>query len=260
MAGARRLEDARLHLEVFGQPVAIDLGVHVGAGCTPLDLWEPARDIAEALTAASLAEVGKAGKSISCAAGCGACCRQLVPISALEATALLAVVERMPEERRDRIRARFADAVQQMERAGLLDPRAPPGRSALISTQTEPKAQWRDVSQRYWALQLACPLLEDESCGIYAERPMICREYHVTTPKEHCATLDPRTEAAPWPLRMSEVLAKVGGEIAGAHEGSLPFALALEWAQAHGAAFAASRDGAQMFHTMVRVIEESWEG
>ena len=49
------------------------------------------------------------GKSISCKAGCGACCRQMVPVSEAEAFDLHDVVERMPEERRAVIKQRFAD-------------------------------------------------------------------------------------------------------------------------------------------------------
>src|SRR6185503_11944731 len=52
----------------------------------------------------------EAGKAISCRKGCGACCRQLVPISRTEGEALLALVEAMPEDRRAAVRERFADA------------------------------------------------------------------------------------------------------------------------------------------------------
>ncbi len=43
----------------------------------------------------------------------------------------------------------------------------------------------------YFALGIACPFLEAESCGIYEERPMICREHLVTTPAACCS--DPQS-------------------------------------------------------------------
>ena len=42
----------------------------------------------------------EAGKAISCRKGCGACCRQLVPISRTEAERLMVTVANLPAERR----------------------------------------------------------------------------------------------------------------------------------------------------------------
>jgi len=45
----------------------------------------------------------------------------------------------------------------------------------------------RELSLAYFALRIPCPFLEDESCSIHAERPLVCREYLVTSPPELCA-------------------------------------------------------------------------
>src|SRR5580704_8020412 len=45
------------------------------------------------------------GEKISCRAGCGACCRQAVPVAEAEARMLAALVAAMPEPRRSEIRA-----------------------------------------------------------------------------------------------------------------------------------------------------------
>ena len=50
--------------------------------------------------------VAARGEAISCKAGCGACCRQLVPVSETEAHHLRDVVEAMPEPRRAAVTAR----------------------------------------------------------------------------------------------------------------------------------------------------------
>jgi NADH:ubiquinone oxidoreductase subunit D len=50
------------------------------------------------------------GATVSCKKGCGACCRQLVPVSEIEARQLKELVEQMPEPRRSEIWARFERA------------------------------------------------------------------------------------------------------------------------------------------------------
>jgi Fe-S-cluster containining protein len=114
----------------------------------------------------------EAGRSISCRKGCGACCRQLVPISRTEGEALLALVEAMPKERRKAMRARFAAAEAEITQAGL----------AERSNRSD-----REMSVAYFALRIPCPFLEEESCSIHPDRPLVCREYLVTSPAELCA-------------------------------------------------------------------------
>ena len=254
-----KIEETKVHLAIYGQTRVVDTKVRVGADATLLDLWRTARDVSHEVTRASLERAAAKGESISCKPGCAACCRPLVPISVLEATALGYAVNRMPKDRRAHVRERFAAAVAAMEDAGLLDRDEPKGRRKLRSYETEPKAQWRDISRRYWALQIACPFLEDESCGIYDDRPMICREYHVTTPAELCRSFDDRARAIDRPLRMSEVLAETTARVAGVREPSIPLPLALEWAEAHGEAMRAPHDGETTFRTMVEVMQEKAE-
>jgi Fe-S-cluster containining protein len=114
----------------------------------------------------------EAGQAISCRKGCGACCRQLVPISRTEGERLLEVVEAMPEDRRKTLALRFEQAEAALAQAGLSFP------SAMSD---------RELSAAYFALGIPCPFLEEESCSIHPERPLICREYLVTSPAALCA-------------------------------------------------------------------------
>lgn len=125
----------------------------------------------------AVVEAAETGKAISCRKGCGACCRQLVPISRTEGERLLQLVEAMPPVRRIALESRFAAAEAAIDAAGL---RERGGRSD------------RELSTAYFALGIACPFLEHESCSIHAERPLVCREYLVTSPAELCA--GPRQE------------------------------------------------------------------
>jgi len=72
----------------------------------------PASDVVPALQLLVNAVVAKAetGKAVSCRKGCGACCRQLVPISRTEGERLLQVIEALPADRREVLLQRFADA------------------------------------------------------------------------------------------------------------------------------------------------------
>jgi Fe-S-cluster containining protein len=134
----------------------------------------PAADVVPALQGLvnAVVEAAQAGKTVSCRKGCGACCRQLVPLSRTEGERLLQLIDALPAERRETLVARFAAAETAIEGAGLKD-RA--GRTD------------RELSAAYFALRLPCPFLEDESCSIHPERPLVCREYLVTSPAELCA-------------------------------------------------------------------------
>jgi Fe-S-cluster containining protein len=124
------------------------------------------------------------GRPISCRAGCGACCRQIVPVTPSEARAIARLVDAMPEPRRATIRARFDAALQKLEAADLM--------SRMGTLTLEERSA---LGKAYFKQAIACPFLEDESCSIHPDRPMACREYLVTSPAENCRTPSPETVA-----------------------------------------------------------------
>jgi len=145
------------------------------------------------------------GQPISCKKGCGACCRQLVPISAEEARNLRDLVAGLAEPRRSLMRARFAAAHARLHEAGLLH--------ELQHSDAWTDASFTDLGMRYFRLGIACPFLEDESCSIYADRPVTCREYLVTSPAEHCADPSPESvRRVPLPMRVCMTLAEFHSE------------------------------------------------
>src|SRR5262245_49172658 len=109
---------ADIRLKVGEQPV--HLQVTVPTSDVPLrDVLPVFQGFANVVMGVAEAAVQREGKSVSCRKGCGACCRQVVPISPSEAHALARLVEAMPEPRRTLIRERFADAQRRLEAAGL---------------------------------------------------------------------------------------------------------------------------------------------
>ena len=104
------------------------------------------------------------GKTISCKAGCGACCRQLVPISQTEARQLAGLIEELPAPRRDQIQSRFNLARQKLAQFSLLAELQDPNQ--IAGPQLNP------LGMRYFSLGIACPFLEAESCSIHPHRPL----------------------------------------------------------------------------------------
>lgn len=166
-----------------------------------------------------------AGRTISCKAGCGACCRQLVPVSQLEARHLSDVVAEMPAERQAEIRRRFAAALETLDQAGML--------ATLREPDKFPDETVRETGLKYFSLGIACPFLEDESCSIHPVRPLACREYLVTSPAENCAKPTAETvRQIPIPAKVSNAVILLSQP----KEGSryipyVPMVLALDFAE-----------------------------
>jgi Fe-S-cluster containining protein len=180
------------------------------------------RAVAEAVIHLSVRAAQEQGRSVSCCAGCGACCRQLVPVSQTEARMLLDLIEAMPEPRRTTIRARFEEATRALVNAGLRD--------ALLAPQLQPAERMRGVGVEYFHLGIPCPFLEDESCSIHPERPIICREYLVSSPAENCSTLKD-VDGIKLPQRASLALSKMTSSPGDTFTKTVPLPLIHEWAK-----------------------------
>jgi Fe-S-cluster containining protein len=249
-ADANPPEIANIHLEMFGAdrcvPVAIPTGQQPVRALLPA-----ARELTHEITGVAVRAAEREGRAVSCRAGCGACCRQLVVISLTEAQSLADAVAAMPPDRQAIIRQRFADALGRLEAAGLLDPGEPKGDRHLIHPGDGPP-----LAFRYFHQKIACPFLENESCGIYADRPLVCREYLVTSPAEDCARLYElpiaRVEV---PVHMGGVMVQLTHKVAGVPVESIPLVLALEWAEAHSAALEKTCGGLELLQTLVAEIE-----
>src|ERR671937_230400 len=109
---------ATVHLEASVGDCELKMSVSVPAGPTKLDDLLPLLQIlSDNVVSAAEREGKQQGKCVSCQKGCGACCRQLVPISPVEARGVARLVAEMPEPRRSEIVGRFAAARQKLETA-----------------------------------------------------------------------------------------------------------------------------------------------
>lgn len=219
--GVLKLGDDRVEAEFTVPKRPVPLG----------DLIPICRSLTEAIVDRAVARVAAEGRTVSCRKGCGACCRQLVPLTEPEARRIRDLVESLPEPRRSTIRARFAEVRERLERSGEV------GAKLLHPERfSDDELKARDLGLAYFRLGIPCPFLEDESCSIHPDRPMACREYLVTSPAEFCA--DPSADT----VRVVQLPAKVSTAvtlIGVPEDGSRRFirwvalSLALDWADDH---------------------------
>jgi Fe-S-cluster containining protein len=221
--GSDAVMTADVQVTIGDEPMRLALTVPSGPARVD-DLLPVFRGLAEVVVGVAVRKVERDGARVSCRAGCGACCRQPVPISESEARAIRRLVEAMPEPRRTVIRERFAAAIRRLADAGLLD----------RLRDTSAACDRLPVALDYFRLGLPCPFLEDESCSIHPDRPVACREYLVTSPAEECSRPgEGRVTGVPLPVRVGLAVQAVDREASGSPSGWLPLVLALEWAEAH---------------------------
>jgi Fe-S-cluster containining protein len=215
-------------IKLTGPSWDLEFRLTVPAGPTTLkELLPIVQTLSDAVVNATVKEVEQLGAKISCSKGCGACCRQLVPIAEVEARRLAELVQSLPEPRQSQVRARFADALSQLDKAGLLD--------KLHDPQRWYREGYVPFGMTYFRLGIACPFLEDEACSIHPDRPVTCREFLVTTPSIHCQNPSAETvKSVRLPLRSGKALAEFEViECTPKLVRWVPLVLALEWGATH---------------------------
>jgi Fe-S-cluster containining protein len=168
-------------------------------------------------------EADQAGTPISCRAGCGACCRQLVPVSFFEAEALAHWMNTLPVEQRANLEQRFHRALLKLRDAGVID-------KILDQRWMEDEQLTTQLAVDYFHAGVACPFLENESCSIHPMRPLSCREYLVTSPPALCD--DPsvnQVSGVRLPLKLSRVLYSFGQQMEQDRRGWIPLVFLLAW-------------------------------
>jgi Fe-S-cluster containining protein len=214
----------------FSVPVGggfLNASAHLPLGRTTLtELLPIVQNIENAILSRVDEEARAAGTPISCRAGCGACCRQMVPVSLFEAEALTNWLESLPAERRKELAGRFHRALSALRDAGVIDSLVK--EDWVLDTEGTTR-----LAVDYFHAGVACPFLENESCSIHPIRPLACREYLVTSPPELCR--DPSVHdvsGVDFPVKLSRVLYSFGQEIARDPRGWIPLVFLMAWGEA----------------------------
>jgi Fe-S-cluster containining protein len=171
----------------------------------------------------------------------------MVPLSIFEAEALTTWIRSLPQARQQELERRFDETLRKFAASGFID--------RLVNedwfAETESA---RQLATEYLYQRIPCPFLENESCSIHPIRPLICREYLVTSPAEHC--YDPATlkaEPVPLPLRFAWALNRIGADLENDSRGWIPLIFLFAWMKA-GAhpGDAISGDGPQVLYEFVK--------
>jgi Fe-S-cluster containining protein len=214
--------------------VELSLGDHrlqaeltVPAGPTRLmPLLPMLQELTDGVVRGAVEAAAKRNERVSCAKGCGACCRQLVPVSKIEARRIAALIDELPEPRQSMIRARFTEARRRLEGSGLSE--------RLLSGVELTKEQTTALGLEYFSQGIPCPFLEEESCSIYHDRPLACREYLVSSPAENCAIPSPQSIRRLPIVQVSMSVARLDDSPAPGLIGRwVPLILAPEWSSTH---------------------------
>lgn len=185
------------------------------------------------------------GRQVSCRKGCGACCRQAVPLSPAEAWMIADVVAAMPAERKAAVLERFSAAHARLKHAGF-------GDKVLTGAGEE---EMNRLGVDYFRLGIPCPFLEEESCSIHPSRPSACREYLVSSPAENCSNPgESEIRTLPTALSLTDGLSRLSAMVMGGEPQAIPMTLALEWASAHRDAGRERYDAAQLMGSLFSLL------
>jgi Fe-S-cluster containining protein len=204
----------------------LNASLSVPAGKTTLtELLPILQDFDSSMINRVVDEATEAGHPVSCRKGCGACCRQMVPLSIFEAEFLGQWISTLPAERQAALEERFRSALTRLREAGILD-------KIMDQTWGADDKSFVQMAVDYFHAGVPCPFLEDESCGIHRIRPLVCREYLVTSPAKLCQ--DPsihQISAIHLPLMPSKALYKIGQELTRDTRGWMPLVFLMAWAK-----------------------------
>ncbi|MEZ5428861.1 MAG: YkgJ family cysteine cluster protein [Pyrinomonadaceae bacterium] len=213
----------QITLEIDGNPLDMTMTVPAKP-VKPQRMLPVFQQMTNSFVEIGVDKVESQGQTISCQKGCGACCRQPVPVAEIEAYQLAEVVGNLPEPRRTEIRERFERAFAHFAEIGWFE--------RLSEAAQKTSKDQEQVVLDYFKEGIPCPFLIEESCSIHPDRPLACREYLVTSPAENCANPTAQTvKLIELPLKPSKSLMKVGQtrQITGIN--FIPLVLSLKWAE-----------------------------
>lgn len=191
------------------------------------ELLPVVHELADAVVGEARRALGEAGRPVSCASGCSACCHNLVAVSPAEARRIAALVDALPEPGRRAVGERFARAQTQLDQGRLLQ--------RLQAADEWSAAEYAAQSDAYFALRVACPFLDGDLCAIYDERPIACREYLVTSAPALCRNQSSAgVERVALPMHLFNAVARWQAPDDGAFlERWVPLVVAPQWAARH---------------------------
>jgi Fe-S-cluster containining protein len=206
------------------------------------DLVPPMYEMCNAATALAVRKSVSEGKKVTCGPGCGVCCRQLVPLSIPEAVFLAEHVKGLESQQSEAIQKRFDAALSVVLHNNILDKIC-----AIDGHEND-----MGIALEYFRLNIPCPFLSEDSCGIHQVRPCACREFNVTSHPQFCADpLRRKIDRVVIHRKMTEALARAASRLIGAQPMLVPFPLLFDWYESHAEYAALRWKGIGLFDMML---------
>lgn len=188
------------------------------------DLVRPAQQLCDIIVRQTIEHQLLCGQPVRCSAGCMACCKYAVTVSRPEALAINSMINSLPRQARQSL-------LRNMTMAGrkILVACRPTIRSQSLGTDGSSDSL-AELSHWYAQMDLTCPYIENKLCCHYARRPLVCREFMVTSPPAQCVPNIKNTRiVVDLPIRMSEVLMEVGAKLTSTNPQAMFLSLVPAW-------------------------------
>jgi Fe-S-cluster containining protein len=183
------------------------------------------------------------GKTVSCKAGCGACCRQMVPLSVPEAFFVFDLLNSIQNQV---FVERFNQIAKQLEAQHVID---------LFLSESFDDDKVYALATDYFSWQIPCPFLINESCAIHSFRPVACREYSVTSAPQFCTNpFSGKVNKIPMPISLSMPLARLTADLTSLDIKLIPLSLVPLWVQKHKPINQQTWPGLELFKAFIEHI------
>ena len=210
-------------LELIGHNTAF-VAVCKNSQITLKDLVYPAHQLSDIIIRQAIKNHLFCGNPVKCSAGCMTCCKYAVTVSPAEAYAINDMIGSLPRQSR-------LSLLRNMTIAGrkILGSFSSVLKSRNLH-QMQTSERLAEISHWYYKLNLVCPWLEKKLCSQYSDRPLVCKEFLVTSPPAGCNPNIPGERlVVDLPIKMSEVLMSVCAELTGTKPESIFLPLVPAW-------------------------------
>ncbi len=198
------MRTAYIEMTVMNKNIKVEIPVPEGF-VKPSTLMPLFQGLSDTIVKIAIEKDNREGKNLTCKKGCGACCHQIVPIGKVEMYWLRDVVSGLPKQKQEQLKKRFADIEHNLKKSGLFQ-------DSLDIAKLKPEER-HTLGKSYFNLGIPCPFLENEICIIHEKRPIICREYAVSSPAINCLAPTANTiEKMSIPSLISHIVSKLGCE------------------------------------------------
>lgn len=240
-----------LKLDIFGESIPFRFR-YKDEPATLLDIAHVAKSLSERINPIVQRKVYESGFAIPCGAGCAACCCFLILLSPPETIRLVEeIAMKMPIKQRKDLIQSYGEVAKRT--FGQLPKHLIPKNADNVSN-----SEIRDISNWYTALQQPCLFLRNDSCSIYTQRPIVCRDFLVTGTSSHCQV---GTAGVPFavemPLKLGDVLRRLVGELEGVTQKGIFLHDIFTWYEANKELRERTWPARMLVESLVEIIHET---